>query len=103
MGDFHGMINITIIVTLLKHKPDLSKEAARDRHRKEQQVTRMLLLVTFGFVILITPLYIMFVLPDFGDYPNEPAKFAAFNLYYHIAHKAFYTNSAVNVVFYALL
>ena len=68
----------------------------------EKQVYAILLLVTFGFMIFITPSYIFFVYVMLFDYIETPKSFAFFHLFHHFAHKTFYTNYGINFYLYVI-
>ena len=67
----------------------------------ERQIYIMLLLVTFGFLIFVTPIYIMafYILAVEGD---SPQFYAGYHLFYHTAEKALYTNYAINFYLYVI-
>ena len=68
----------------------------------EKQIIAILLLVVFSFFILITPFYAFIVYSMVVDYTKSPYDFAVFNLFYHVMHKMFYTNNAVNFFLYVI-
>ena len=68
----------------------------------EMQVYIILLLVTFGFLILTTPAYALFVYMMFYNYEKSAFSFAEFNLFYSVAQKTYYTNYAINFFFYVI-
>ena len=68
----------------------------------ENQITVTLLVVTFSFLILTTPFYIIFIyLTSFGM-PSSPRGFATFYLAYQIGEKSNYTNNAINFFLYVI-
>ncbi len=80
-----------------------SRVSLRDRgkvDRAENQLTVMLLCVTFVFVLLTMPQYTRYIVYTFLPMDGDSATFATFVLIYHITNKAFYTNSAVNFWLY---
>ena len=63
----------------------------------------MLLLVTFAYLIFVTPsttyrMLYMFV----ADKINSPKMYAGYYLFYHIAQKMFSTNNAINFFLYVM-
>ena len=68
----------------------------------EMQVYIILLLVTFGFLILTTPAYALFIYMMFYNYEKSAFSFAGFNLFYSVAQKTYYTNYAINFFFYVI-
>ena len=67
----------------------------------ERQIYVMLLLVTFGFLTLVTPVYILdfYILAVQG---NSARFYAGYHLFYHTAEKALYTNYAINFYLYVI-
>ena len=67
----------------------------------ERQIYVMLLSVTFGFLILITPIYAMafYILSVQG---TTPYYFAGFHLFYHLGDKTYYTNHGINFYLYVI-
>ena len=82
-----------------------SKDSKGSRKRKqkssESQIYMTLLLVTFGFLILTTPPYVLVVVFSMVEF-NTPRKFALYFLLYQIAQKAYVTNNAINFFFYVI-
>ena len=68
----------------------------------ERQIFAILLLVSFSFFILITPLYAFIVYSMVVDYTKSPYDFAVFYLFYNVMHKMFYTNNAINFFLYVI-
>ena len=67
----------------------------------ENQLTIMLLLVTSLFLVLLIPTYIRFMYSTFVN-PDTPKKYATFMLFYHISHKLYNTNNAINFFLYCI-
>ena len=65
----------------------------------EKQIIIMLLLVTFGFLILMTPSYGMTLYTVFVDFSSSPKLYAGFLLFMSIGQKTFYTNFGINFYF----
>ena len=68
----------------------------------ERQIYIMLLLVTFGFLILLTPAYAFYLYQMFYDYDKSPHAFAGFYLYNSVSQKAIYTNNGINFFLYVM-
>ena len=68
----------------------------------DQQVYAILLLVTFGFLILTTPGYLLFLFINLVDFRTSPKMFAGYYLFYNIAQKLHYTNHGINFFFYVI-
>ena len=68
----------------------------------EKQVFAILLLVTFGFLILSTPMYVYFTLNLFINFTASPKIFAINHLITNIAQKLHYTNHGINFFFYVI-
>ena len=68
----------------------------------EKQIIMMLLLVTFGFFILISPTYGMTFYTLFVDFSNSPKLYAGFILFMSIGQKTFYTNFGINFYLYVI-
>ena len=68
----------------------------------ENQVFVMLLLVSFGFLILMTPGYVLFLLITSIDIFSSPVAFAGYYLFYNIGQKMHYSNHGVNFFFYVI-
>ena len=108
------IMNSVIIHTLrrrsmLKIQHDSSaKESVQNDHHKsklrtsETQIFAILLLVTFGFLLLTTPAYAFFLYVKFVNYHISAEKFAEFYLFYNFAHKLFYTNYGINFFLYVI-
>ena len=62
----------------------------------------ILLLVTFGFLILSSRLYVFMLCSMLYNYRKSPYSFAGFYLYYNIAQKLHYTNSGINFFLYVI-
>ena len=68
----------------------------------DKQVYAILLLVTFGFLILTTPGYLLFLFIMIVDFRASPKMFAGYYLFYNIAQKLHYTNHGINFFFYVI-
>ena len=69
---------------------------------QDKQTYMILLLVTFGFLILNTPAYLFFLFVMIVDFTKSPLLFVGYYLLYHIAQKLNYTNHGINFFFYVI-
>ena len=72
------------------------------RKNSDNQIFIMLLLVTFGFLVLVTPAYILFLYVILVDFQVSPQTFAGYYLFYNIAQKLRFSNHGVNFLFYVI-
>ena len=68
----------------------------------EKQIITMLLLVTFGFLILMTPSYGVFYYFSFADLSTSPKAYAGSLLFFSIGEKTLYTNFGINFYLYVI-
>ena len=68
----------------------------------EMYIFVILLMVTFGFLILVTPSYILFVYVMFIDYTKSSRSFAGFTFFYNVSQKAYYLNYSINFYLYVI-
>ena len=68
----------------------------------EMQMFVILLLVAFGFLILMTPSYVLFVYVMFVNYEKSAQSFAGFTLLYSVGQKTYYTNYAIYFFLYVI-
>ena len=68
----------------------------------ENQITVTLLAVTFSFLILTTPGYIMTIYIVLIGTGSTPKGVATFNLLFQVAEKVYYTNNAINFFLYVI-
>ena len=68
----------------------------------EIQIIIMLLLITFGYLILMIPSYGMSFYASFVDYQNSPKLYAGFHLIMAVGAKAYFTNYAINFYLYVI-
>ena len=69
--------------------------------KPEFQIFIMLLLVTFAFLILTTPMYVLIFYVNFY-HGNTPYYYAGYYLFYNVGEKTFYTNNGVNFFLYVM-
>ena len=100
-------MNIVIIHTLMMRT---SKNLIQNRDQPskmkntEKQIYITLLLVTFGFLVLTTPVYVRKILIYASLIVNgkTPRNSALYFLLYHVAQKSFYTNNGINFFLYVI-
>ena len=68
----------------------------------EMQIFVILLLVTFAFLILTTPGYMMLLYVMLFDQTESPKAFAGYYLFYNIGQTTYYTNNAINFFLYVI-
>ena len=69
----------------------------------ETQIYVTLLMVTFGFLILTTPPYVLSLFIPVVNFSETPKKFARFYLSFQVAQKTFFTNNCINFFFTSCL
>ena len=83
----------------------LSKQSQSDassRKNSEGQIFMMLFLVTFGFLVLVTPAYVLYLYVILVDFLASPKAFAGYYLFHSVAQKMRFTNHGVNFLFYVI-
>ena len=68
----------------------------------EKQIIVMLLLVTFGFLILSSPCYAMLMYSRYVNIEKSPKFFAGYYLFFSVGQKTYYTNFGINFYFYVI-
>ena len=68
----------------------------------ETQIYVIFLLITFGFLILTTPNYAMFLYAILYDFEQSPQAFAGYHLFYNVIRQTYYTNHAINFYLYVI-
>ena len=72
------------------------------RKSRETQLTVMLLLVTFTFLLLTLPLYARYIFTIAVDYQSDPFLYALYIFLYHLSNKLYFTNNAINFYLYCI-
>ena len=67
----------------------------------EKQIYITLLLVTFTFLILSTPLHALIVWDRYVT-GTTPYFYASYHLFYHVVEKVYYTNNGINFFLYIM-
>ena len=104
------IMNSVIIHTLRNRTKTVKREEGDNKGQgqstkmknSEKQVFAILLLVTFGFLILSTPMYGYFALNLFINFTVSPKIIAAHHLFTSIAQKLHFTNHGINFFFYVI-
>ena len=107
------IINCVIIFTLKKRSSliistsELQGQGQNEGQTKkaktsDRQITITLLVVTFSFLLLTTPIYILFIYNMPFRMVNTPRGFATFYFIYHLGEKSYYTNYAINFFLYVI-
>ena len=68
----------------------------------EKQFFTIFLLVAFSFFILVTPFYALNIYRMLINHTDSPKRIADFYLFYHVMHKMYYTNNAINFFLYVI-
>ena len=78
-----------------------NKDQSSKMKNVKRQIYVMLLLVTFGFLVLVTPVFSMafYVMSVKG---NTPFYYAGYHLFYHVGEKSYYTCSGINFFLYVM-
>ena len=84
-------------VLTLKEGPESGKSGSSDT-----QIFIMLLLVTFGFLVLVTPAYILFLYVIIVDYLASSKEFARYYAFHNFAQKFRISNHGINFLFYVI-
>ena len=88
---------------LLQNMGDGEKSSESKHQRStERQITIMLLLVSFLYLILIGPGFIHFVYFLVVPPDRDPLTYANFTLSYNINQKLFFTNNSINFFLYCI-
>ena len=72
------------------------------RVSRDKQLTMMLLLVTFTFLLLTLPQYVRYLVAILWNYTTSPQDYANYILLVHISNKLFFLNSGCNFFLYCL-
>ena len=95
------VMNSFIIHTIRTRKKFLSGTEQKMK-TSERQTFIILLLVTFSFLLLTTPAYMLFLFNMIIDFNQSPKHKADFQLFYVISQKTRYTNNGINFFLYIL-
>ena len=100
----------SVIIHQLRTRAILAEKESRSsgstdissRKTSDTQIFIMLLLVTFGFLVLVTPAYILFLYVIVVDFQASHEAYAGYYLFYNIAQKLRFSNHGVNFLFYVI-
>ena len=97
------VMNSFIIHTIRSRKNLTTTDQPNQRAKSsERQIFIILLLVTFSFLILTTPSYMLFLFTMIVDFSQSPRYEAGFRLFYSLSEKTWYTNNGINFFLYIL-
>ena len=65
----------------------------------DRQIYLTLLIVTFGFLTLMTPSYVLYVFIIFYDFSNSASSLAGYHLFLNLTRIRYYTNYGINFIF----
>ena len=97
-----------IIIQKLRKRSDMKDvRSIGQGHSKGQgssdiQIYVLLLVVTFSFLILMSPTHVFLLFVQFFDYTKTAKSFALYYLLFNIAHKAYNTNYGINFYLYVI-
>ena len=77
-------------------------QGGRNTKHQEKQIITMLLVVTFSFLILMTPAYSMLFYTQFVDFRSSPKLYAGFHLFSAIGTRCYHTNFGINFYLYVI-
>ena len=86
----------------LKNSCDSNESQTAKIKNSEKQTFAILLLVTFAFLILTTPGYMLFLFLMVVNFFTSPRLFASYYLLYNVAHKLHITNHGINFFLYVI-
>ena len=97
----------SVIIHKLRIRPlvadkEVESSEVSSRKHSDTQIFIMLLVVTFGFLVLFTPAYTLFLYVILVDVQASPEAFAGYYFFYHIAQKLSFSNHGVNFLFYVI-
>ena len=102
----------TVIIHTLRSRSSLirsetqgcskGQNQGQGQRNSEHQIYIMLLVVTFGFLILITPGYIVVFYVLIVDFTKSPKLYASYYFFYDFAGKLYYTNNGINFYLYVI-
>ena len=96
------VMNSFIIHTIRNRKNLVAGQTGQQQKSSETQIFIILLLVTFSFLLLTTPAYMLFLFNMIIDFNQSPRYQSGFQLFYSISEKTWYTNNAINFFLYIM-
>ena len=95
--------SIGMLKSTSKSNDQVDKDRGTSKMKStETQIFVTLLLVTFSFLILITPGTVMLLYTMFTDYTKTSKAFAGHYLFHSVGQATYYTNSAINFFLYVI-
>ena len=97
-------MNAVIINTLCQRSHWIISKSQSQGHStksSERQIYITLLMVTFSFLTLTTPLHGMLFYTTFAS-GTTPYFFASFHLFYNVGEKVYYINNGINFFLYVM-
>ena len=85
-----------------KDTENAAEKAEKQQRFKENQLTVMLLLVTFMFLILTLPQYARYLVAAILDYDCDASTYAGYMFLVHLTNKLSFTNNACNFFLYCV-
>lgn len=86
----------------LQHRAQTLHTMHQTKSNTDKQLVIMLLTVSFAFLILTLPNYVVFVTFLIVDYKRSPLVFALYNMIFNIVTKMYYSNSSVNFFLFCI-
>ena len=86
----------------VKTSPSSKLKRRNTKGSKDNQLTIMLLLITFTFLLLTLPQYVRYLVAVFWNYTTRAEDYASFLLLAHASNRFFYMNSACNFFLYCM-
>ena len=84
------------------HLQSMIQDKKSKSKSSENQMCLILLLVSFGFLILTTPAYLLFFFIMFVDFLKTPQLLAGYYLFWNVSHKLYTTNHGINFFLYVI-
>ncbi len=94
----------TVIIKTIRNRFRTDSNDANENQTKnaDKQMIRILLLVTFSYLALTTPGYVMFLLATYVNFQASPKLFSDFILLYSVVQKLHFTNNGINFFLYVI-
>ena len=96
------VMNSFIIHTIRNRRNLAASQRGQHQKSSETQIFIILLLVTFSFLLLTTPAYMLFLFNMIIDFNQSPRYQSGFQLFYSISEKTWYTNNGINFFLYIM-
>lgn len=80
----------------------LRSRSNSDSRRLDKQLSKLLLVVSFTFLVLTLPQYIRYTAYVFINHQSDYVTFANYVLFYNLSQKLFMTNDAINFLLYCI-